>query len=145
MGHYGLAQKVIYLGWEKNRVFVLSHIDLLFCLDLVTLHLFFWLSAVRPRGLPRQQFLYRIGDQSVCFLSCILHLRIFLDLSRRQGPASIFAGWSWKIWRRGWINHIPIDLYDGDLLQKKRKKEDFALLRVLMSDFERACDMRYIR
>ena len=43
------------------------------------------------------------------------------------------------------MNHIPIDLYDGDLLQKKRKEEDSFCPFVwrFMSDFARA--MKYIR
>jgi hypothetical protein len=41
------------------------------------------------------------------------------------------------------MNHIPIDLYDGNLLQKRKKEDAFAFGVQLMSAFEPA--MRYIR
>jgi len=49
-----------------------------------------------------------------------------------SGPASMFVGWTWTIWRVGAAKEkIPIDLYDGE----KRRGVCFCVL--LITDLER--------
>jgi hypothetical protein len=92
------------------------------------LHLFL-VAAVRPRGQCRLANLVQDSGVRILYSICRLHFLFRLlraeDGKRRLDVRGLdledFESWV----SRMRMNHIPIDLYDANLLQRKRGKEMF--------------------
>ena len=132
MGHYGQFKKLVSSGWEKFVCF--PHIDLLLfgSVDYIC----FSRPPVRPRGHAGWQILYTIVACSVVFLVFYVPSTILFSRAENGSARLDVHGLDLEdlesLSRRR-MNHIPIDLYDGNPLQKRNIADALLGSRAILS------------